>query len=179
VRIAGFGGQGVVLAGVLLGHAAATHDHKRAVQTQSYGSEARGGAARSEVIIADEPIDYPKVISADIMVAMSQEALNKYLKDVKPGGTVLTDSDLTQDVHEGSNMRLYKVPATRIASQEFGSRVVANVVMLGAMAGLTNVVSEKALRSAILENVPKGTEEINLKALERGFQTAKGLKREN
>jgi 2-oxoglutarate ferredoxin oxidoreductase subunit gamma len=161
-----------------LGHAAATHDRKRAVQTQSYGSEARGGAARSEVVIADESIDYPKVISADILIAMSQEAFNKHVRDAKPSAIVLVDSNSVPDLPERHDMHLYKVPATFIASQELGNRVVANVVMLGAMVELASIVSVNALRNAIAENVPKGTEEINLKAFERGREIAKRLKLE-
>ena len=177
IRIAGFGGQGVVLSGVILGRAAVLYDGKKAIQTQSYGAEARGGAARSEVIISDERIDYPRVINPDILVAMSQQALDKYTRDLKPSGILLVDSGLVKDLPENYNFSLYQLPASQIASEEFNRIIVANMIMLGFLVGLTGVVSPGALKKSVRESVPGGTEEINLKALERGEQIATEAKR--
>ena len=173
IKVTGLGGQGVVLAGIIIGRAASLHDGKHATQTQSYGPEARGGAARSEVVISDEPIDYPEVEEADILVAMSQEALNRQLGSLKDGGVLLVDADLVTDTPEGKRAVLYRIPATRVASEELGRRIVANMVMLGATVGVTSVVSEKALKAAVRESVPPGTEDLNIRALERGLALAR------
>jgi len=177
IRLAGFGGQGVVLSGVILGRAAVLYDKKRATQTQSYGAEARGGAARSEVIISAETIDYPQVINPDILVAMSQRALDKYIKDLKPHGILIVDSELVKDLPETCSFSLYRIPASQIASQEFGRTIVANMIMLGFLIGLTEVVSREALKKSVRDSVPEGTEEINLKALEKGREIARETKR--
>lgn len=168
VIIGGFGGQGSVLAGVILGRAAA-YDGKKVAQSRSYGAEARGGAARSEVVIADEEIDYPMVINADYLIAMSQPAFERYITKMKPNGVVIIDEVLVkprQDLPE--NLRLVKVPATKIASSEFGKPVVANLIMLGVLATLTKIVSTESLIKSIKESVSKGTEEININALKKG-----------
>lgn len=172
IRIAGFGGQGVVLAGVLLGRAAVLYDGKHAVQTQSYGAEARGGAARSEVILWDRPIVYPKVLAPDIMVALSQIALDKYVGDLKPGGILILDADLVKKPHQAGDFRVHRGPFAKIATDEVGRAIVGNMVMLGFMVGLTKVVSEDALRASVRTGVPKGTEELNLQALEIGLEKA-------
>ncbi|MEA1964100.1 MAG: 2-oxoacid:ferredoxin oxidoreductase subunit gamma [Candidatus Aerophobetes bacterium] len=177
IRIAGFGGQGVVLSGVILGRAAVLYDKKKATQTQSYGAEARGGAARSEVVISDEDIDYPKVINPDILIAISQRALDKYIKDLKPEGILIVDSELVKDLPESCAFSLYRVPASQLASKEFERIIVANMIMLGFLVGLTEVISLEALKSSVRESVPKGTEELNLKALEKGGEIAKEMKR--
>ena len=173
IRIAGFGGQGVVLAGVVLGRAAVLYDKNKAIQTQSYGAEARGGGARSEVIISDDSIDYPKVRHPDVLVAMSQQALDKYLGDLKPGGLLLIDSELVKNLPPEREFTLYRFPFSRIANDEFGRTIVANVIMLGTLTTLTALVSLEAMKSSIRTSVPKGTEEMNLKALERGMDLAK------
>jgi len=177
IRIAGFGGQGVVLSGVILGRAAVLYDRKKAVQTQSYGAEARGGAARSEVIISDESIDYPKVINPDILVAMSQRALDRYVKDLKSKGILIVDSDLVENLPEDKDFSLYRISASQIASTEFGRTIVANMIMLGFLVSLTGVVSLEALKKSVKESVPKGTEDINLRALEKGEEIAKQMKK--
>ncbi len=169
IRVAGFGGQGVVLAGVLLGMGAVLYDDKQAVQSQSYGAAARGGGARSEVIVADEPIKYPSVTKPDIMVAMSTEAIDKYVDDMKPGAILVVDEDLVKDTKR-DDCKVYRVPSSRIAVNELGRGVVANLVMVGFLVGLTNIVSEPSMEKAIREGVPKGTEEINLKAFRRGLE---------
>ena len=168
IRIAGFGGQGVVLAGMLLGRAAVLYDGKQAIQTQSYGAEARGGAARSEVILWDRPIVYPKVLAPDIMVALSQIALDKYVGDLKPGAVLILDADLVEKPSEG-DFRVHTARFSNIATEELGRVIVGNMVMLGFMVGVTKVVSEDALRTSVRTGVPKGTEDLNLRALEIGI----------
>lgn len=164
IRIAGFGGQGVVLAGLLLGEAA-IRDGKCAVQTQSYGPESRGGAARSEVVISNQEIDYPKVVEADILVALSQAAFDKYRPFVKENCTIIIDSDLVKAEED----KTYSVPFTRIADI-LGKKVVANSVMLGYLQASTEVISVESMEATIREKVPDHTITINLKAFNRGIK---------
>ena len=168
VRIAGFGGQGVVTAGYVLGQSACLFDGKNATMTQSYGPEARGGACRSEVVISDEKIDFPKIIKPDLLVAMSQEAYLLYHDDVKKGGTIILDSDLVSPTKENSDIKYYMTPATRSA-EELGNKIVANVVILGSLVSLTKVVSEEAMKRAVETRWPRFTE-LNLKAFETGLK---------
>lgn len=167
VRLAGFGGQGVVLAGVLLGSAALA-DGLYAVQSQSYGAEARGGAARSEVILSPTLILYPEVTAPGILVAMSQAALDRYLGDLRPDGVLLVDAELISRVPAAVEPRTRRGAFTRIAGEELGRPVVANMVMLGFLAATTGVVTWESLTTAVRRGVPRGTEELNLRALERG-----------
>ncbi len=162
IQLAGFGGQGIVLSGLILGEAAIL-DGLNAVQTQSYGPESRGGAARSDVIISDSPIDYPKVVSPDVLVALSQPAYDKYCRAVGKKTLIIIDSDLV----EGDESAL-RVPFSKLAD-ELGRRIVANVIMLGALAKASGCVTRESLERAVLRNIPKGTEELNLKALAAGF----------
>ncbi len=168
VRIAGYGGQGVVLAGQILGKAA-VYDGKNALQTQSYGAEARGSAARSEVIISDGKINFPAVRKCDILVAMNQESLNKHLEALKENGILIVDSTYVKEIPE-TKAEVYKVPATETAQKTFGASLYANMVMLGALAKITNLVSVEALEKAIKESVPPKTVETNINALKKGLQ---------
>ena len=174
IRLSGEGGQGLVLAGRILAEAAAIYDDKNATQSQSYGPEARGGASRSEVIISDEDIDYPKATRLDLLLALTQESCNKYAKDLKDTGVLLVDSGAVTRVPEGK-FRIYKVPITDIARSQVGKAVVANIVALGIIARLSNIVSVAALESAVLARVPKGTEELNMKAFRTGMEVASQL----
>ncbi|MBZ5498076.1 MAG: 2-oxoacid:acceptor oxidoreductase family protein [Acidobacteriia bacterium] len=174
IRLSGEGGQGLVLAGRILAEAAAIYDEKNATQSQSYGPEARGGASRSEIIISDEDIDYPKATSLDLLLALTQESCNKYAKDLKDSGILLVDSGAVTRVPEG-RYRIYRVPITEIARSQLGKAVVANIVALGIIAQLSNIVSVEALESAVLARVPKGTEELNLKAFRSGMEAATQL----
>ena len=174
IRIGGFGGQGVILAGIILGKAASLFDGNEAVQTQSYGPEARGGASKCEVVISDSEVDYPKVQSPDILIAMSNEALIKYIVDLKDNGTLIVDPGTTdvEDVREfidEHNIKVHEAPATKTATDEIGLKIVANIVMVGAITKITNVISKDAAIKAIEDSVPKGTEEKNIKAFEAGF----------
>jgi 2-oxoglutarate ferredoxin oxidoreductase subunit gamma len=169
IRFAGFGGQGVVLAGMILGEAAVIHDGLHAIQTQTYGAAARGGAARSDVIVSDAPITYPQVTAPDIMAAFTLDALNKYMDEMKDGALLIYDGSLFTPP-EGLPFRIHNCPATGTAVNELGRGIVANMVMLGFLTALTGVVSEGAVEDAIRGNVPKGTEELNLKAFRRGME---------
>jgi 2-oxoglutarate ferredoxin oxidoreductase subunit gamma len=174
VRFAGFGGQGIIKSGIIVASAASIHSDKNAVQTQSYGPESRGGACKSEVVISEEDIDFPKVVKPDVLVVMSQAAFNDYSEDVKPGGTIILDPDMIPREKSLKNLKVYRVPATKIA-EELGRRIVANIVMLGAFTAITELLDEKALKESIKENIPKGTEELNLAAFEKGVEYGKTL----
>jgi 2-oxoglutarate ferredoxin oxidoreductase subunit gamma len=174
IRIGGFGGQGVILAGIILGKAASIFDKNEAVQTQSYGPEARGGASKCEVVISDGKIDYPKVQSPDILVAMSNEALIKYIVDLKDEGTLIVDPGTTdiedvRDFIDQHNIKVFNAPATKTANDEIGLKIVANIVMVGAITKITGVISENEAIEAIKDSVPAGTEEKNINAFNAGY----------
>lgn len=175
LRFSGSGGQGMILAGIIMAEAAAIYDGKNAVQSQSYGPESRGGATRAEVIISNEEIDYPKATSIDAMLAMTQEACNRYYKDVKEGGILLIDSDEVRDVPKG-DFRVYSFPIIRYAMENLGKAIVANIMALGMITELTGVVSHQAIEKAVLARVPAAFLELNKKALHEGFEKAKDLK---
>jgi 2-oxoglutarate ferredoxin oxidoreductase subunit gamma len=169
VRFGGVGGQGIVLSGRLLGKAAALFDGKDAVCTQSYGPEARGGASRADVVISDDTVDYPFVIAADVLAVFFQEAYVMFRKTLRPGGLLLIDEDL---VHPGDDQEdLYPIPATRIAT-ELGTKMAANVVMLGYLVGLTDMVSRQSVEEAIRSTVKASVLELDLKALDAGIRAA-------
>jgi len=170
IRFSGFGGQGIILSAVILGRAAVMYDNKFAVQTQVYGPEARGGASMSQVIIDDAEILYPKVANPDIFVIMSQEGFEKYGAGAENPAVMLIDSTL---VHSRPKCRCIEIPATREVRQTLKKDIVANIVMLGALVVTTHVVGEEALKKAILDSVPKGTEDFNLKAMQLGLQLGK------
>ncbi len=167
IRIAGFGGQGIVLAGKILGEAAINSGHK-AVQTQSYGPESRGGAARSEIVISDGKIDYPRVVDADILVVLSQPGYDKYHDDVKKSTVIIVDTDLV----EGAVKNAKQVPFTKTADS-LGRKIVANIVMLGYLTSVIDMIPKKKMVETIKNNIPKGTEKINLKAFEKGYNLGK------
>jgi 2-oxoglutarate ferredoxin oxidoreductase subunit gamma len=167
IRLAGFGGQGIVMAGYVLGRAGIL-DGRNALQTQSYGSESRGGTCKSDVIISEGEILELAPSALDVLVAMSQPALDKFVPSLKDGGVLIYDSDLVRPTN--GKIRSFGLPATGIAHGTFGRDVVANVVMLGFLAGLTSVVSAEPLRRAISENVPPQTVKMNLEAFEHGFK---------
>ncbi len=174
VRLSGEGGQGLVLAGKVLAEAAAIYDDKNATQSQSYGPEARGGASRSEVIISDEDIDYPKAVNIDLLLALTQESVNKYHADLKDDGILLVDADACSEIPEGG-FKVYRVPIIEIAREKVGKVLVANIVALGVITELAKVVTREAVEAAILARVPKGTEELNLSAFKAGVEAAQEL----
>lgn len=177
IRLSGFGGQGIILMGYILGKAAALYDHKHATMTQSYGPESRGGACSAQVIVADAPVSYPHLIRPQVLAAMSQEAYTKYAGELTEDGLLIIDEDLVRpndDTSRARRVRLFGVPATRIAEQ-MGRKMIANIVMLGCLAALDDTVSVEALRQAVRSSVPKGTEELNLQAFERGYEHGRRL----
>jgi 2-oxoglutarate ferredoxin oxidoreductase subunit gamma len=166
VRFAGFGGQGLLLAGILLGKTAAIFAGKQAAQTQSYGTEARGGASQCNVVIDDGDITYVGVVNPDIFVVMSQEAYDKLVGEVKEGCRVFYDSTLVK-IKENPKIKQIPIPSTETA-KELGRQMVANVVILGAMVEGTKIVDQELLKNCLKESVPPGTEQLNLRALEAG-----------
>ncbi|WP_099211345.1 MULTISPECIES: 2-oxoacid:ferredoxin oxidoreductase subunit gamma [Thermococcus] len=178
VLFSGFGGQGVILASVILGRAAAVYENLYAVQTQSYGPESRGGASRAEVVISDEPIDYPKTLHPDYAVFFSQEAYSKYLHTVKEGATVIVEKDLVphRDEEFEKKLNVIALPLTEIAEETTGLSLTMNILTLGILVGVTGIVSREAIEKAVRDAVPRGTEEINVKALKKGFEIAEELR---
>jgi 2-oxoglutarate ferredoxin oxidoreductase subunit gamma len=167
VRLAGFGGQGIILAGHILGKAASIYEDQHATLTQSYGPESRGGACSAQIVLSDEPVLYPSLLGTDILVLMSQEACARFLPDLQEG-ILLYDEDLVDPGKIRKKVTAYAIPATRMA-EELGRTLVANIVMLGFLTATTKIVSMEAMRQAVLSTVPKGTEELNSKALEAGY----------
>ncbi len=171
IRLSGEGGQGLVLAGKILAEAAAIYDDHNATQSQSYGPEARGGASKSDVIISDGEIDYPKAENIDLLLALTQEALDKYLSDLRPEGILVVDSDAVERIPEGK-WRVLRNPFVRIAREQLGKAVVANIVALGLIVRLSRAVNEDSAEQAILARVPKGTEDLNRRAYRLGLDLA-------
>jgi 2-oxoglutarate ferredoxin oxidoreductase subunit gamma len=174
VRISGFGGQGVVLAGTILGHAA-TKDGKWVAGASSYGAQARGGSARSDVVISDGPIVYPHVIEADVLVTMAQTAYNKYIEELAEGALIIYDEEIVAPRSMEKVMQI-AIPATSQAIRELNQKQSANIVILGASAAITGMVTKEALIAAIAENVSSRFKELNIKALELGFRLGKASK---
>lgn len=169
IRIGGVGGQGIVLAGRLLGKAAALFDGKEAVCTQSYGPEARGGASRSDIIISDRPVDYPYVIEADVLAVLFQEAYTRFRSSVKPGAMLIINSGLVQPLDDEENV--HSVPATQIAD-DLGNRMIANIVILGYLIGKTGVVSRESMEQAIRATLKQHQVDLDIKALDVGIGLA-------
>ncbi len=173
VRLSGSGGQGLILMGIILAEAIGIYDGKYVAQTQSYGPEARGGSSKSEIIVSDEEIDYPKVMHLDLLLAMNQKSCNEFYPDLKPDGLLIVDSTFVTQV---PTPKAFQVPFTRIAREKFKREVVANIIALGALAQLSPIVSGKAVESAVLARVPRGTEKLNRDALKAGMNAAKRAK---
>ncbi|MDO8690580.1 MAG: 2-oxoacid:acceptor oxidoreductase family protein [Dehalococcoidia bacterium] len=173
VRLAGMGGQGLVLAGLLLAKAVALYDGKNAVQSQSYGAQQRGGPSQSEVVISDGEIDYPRVVSADILVALTQEACDQHYLNLRKGGVLIVDSGLVDRV---PTSHAYCVPVTELSRESTGRPIAASIVALGLLVELTGIVSEEALRSALASDSPRGALNINLRAMEAGLEAGRKLK---
>ena len=169
LTIAGVGGQGSILAGVILGSAAVTYDKKFAVQTQAYSSELRGGFAAAWVIISDEPVVFPRVIRPDVLVAQAQDSISRFGETIKPDGILILDKDMVSATPEKVE-RVYGIEATSIARNMVQSPLTANMVMLGALCKVTGVVNRKALEQAIKKAVPEGKDQMNLEAFNLGFE---------
>ncbi len=169
LRIAGFGGQGVILAAHIIGRAASIHEGGYATMTQNYGPEARGGAASAALVVSDQPVLYPYAVSPDILVALSQEAYSRFVGEVKEGGMLLVEEDLVPLDQKAQHLKVYGIPATRIA-EELGKKMVLNVVMVGFFCAITRVLSREAVVAAVTDAVPERFRQLNLSAFERGFQ---------
>jgi 2-oxoglutarate ferredoxin oxidoreductase subunit gamma len=172
IRLSGSGGQGLIMMGIILAEAAGIYDGKFVAQTQSYGPEARGGSSKAEVVVSDEEIDYPKAMQLDLLLAMNQKSCDDYYMDLKPNGILIVDSTFVTQVPVSG---AYVIPFTRIAREMLKREMVANIVALGAISQLSDIVSKKAIEAAVLARVPKGTEKLNKDALQAGMQAAKRL----
>jgi 2-oxoglutarate ferredoxin oxidoreductase subunit gamma len=169
VRIAGFGGQGVILAAAIIGKAAALYEDAYATMTQSFGPEARGGSSSAQVVLSSEPILYPYVTQPDVLVVMSQEAYTRFSPELKPGGVLIIEQDLVRLSGIDHGMRVFGVPATRLA-EELGRKVVTNVVMVGFFTAITQLLQPNSVRKAVADSVPASLQKLNLEAFERGFE---------
>jgi len=174
IKIGGLGGQGVILGGIIIGKAAALYDGKHSCLTQLFGPEARGSACSAQVVVDQDPILYPYVSAPHLMVAMSQDAFRKFAPELRPDGTLLIEEELVKPEGLPPTVKVYAIPATRIA-EELGRKMVLNIVMVGFFAAITGVVSEKAAREAVADSVPPNTVDLNMKAFERGFEYGKKL----
>jgi len=177
IRLCGFGGQGVILAGTILGYAG-INDDKWVAGSSSYGAAARGGACRADVIISDKPIRFPHIIKADILIAMSQKAYNVYIENVEKGAGIVIYDEQIVSTKEISGLKQIGVPVTNTAIRELNSKLVANIVILGAAVGITKIVNRDALISAIEKNVPERFKVLNLEAVKLGFKLAEGRSKE-
>ena len=169
IKIGGFGGQGVILAGIIIGKAAAIFDDKHATLTQSFGPEARGSACSAQVIVSDDQILYPYVSAPQILMVMSHEAFTQFSPEMSKDGTMLIEEDLVKAEGLPPESKLFGVPATRFA-EELGRKMVLNIVMVGFFTAVTELVSEEAMRKAVESSVPRGTESLNLKAFNKGYE---------
>jgi len=175
IRLGGSGGQGLILMGIILAEAIGIYEGKYVAQTQSYGPEARGGSSKSEVIVSDEEIDYPKAMKLDLLLAMNQRSCDEFFKDLKPDGILVVDSTF---VNQPPSPKAIEIPFTHIAREKLGKEVVANIVALGALTQIIPMVSIKSMEAAVLARVPKGTEKLNRDALKAGVTAAKLAKRD-
>ncbi len=172
IRLSGSGGQGIIMAAVVLAEAAGVYGNKYVCQTQSYGPEARGGASKAEVVISSKPIDYPNTIKPDVLLAMNQASTDTYFWDLKPEGLLVVDSTLVKQI---PTSRVVAIPFTQIARNDIGKEIVANIVALGTVGYLCKIISLKMLEAALMTKVPKGWKEINRKALRLGIKSAKNV----
>ncbi|MBZ5598381.1 MAG: 2-oxoacid:acceptor oxidoreductase family protein [Acidobacteriia bacterium] len=168
IRLAGFGGQGVILSAIILGKAASIHQGAFATMTQSFGPEARGGACSAQLIVSDSPVLYPYVTEPDILVVMSQEAYTRFVPELKDGGILIVEQDLVRVTDLPRETQIYSVPATRLA-EELGKRMVLNSVMVGFFTAVTHLLDPDAVRKAVADSVPASFRDLNLKAFEKGF----------
>ena len=169
IRIAGFGGQGVILSAIVLGKAASIHQGAFATMTQNFGPEARGGACSAQLVVSDSPVLYPYVTKPDILVVMSQEAYVRFGSELKDGGIMIVEQDMVRVSDLKQGIQVYSVPATRIA-EELGKRMVLNMVMVGFFTAITHLLDPDAVRKAVADSVPPSFRELNLKAFEKGLE---------
>jgi 2-oxoglutarate ferredoxin oxidoreductase subunit gamma len=176
IRITGFGGQGVILCGYIIGKAASIYNNQHATLTQSFGPEARGSACSAQVVISDERVLYPYVTRPQIMIAMSQDGYTTHCKGMSDESIVVYEKELVDPIETGKKTKAFGIPATRIA-EELGRKIVLNIVMLGFFGAVTKLIPRDALRKAVETSVPEGTQELNLKAFDRGFEYAEQMEK--
>jgi 2-oxoglutarate ferredoxin oxidoreductase subunit gamma len=179
IKIGGFGGQGVILSGYIIGRAASIYDNMYATMIQAFGPEARGSACSAQIIVSSDPIDYPYIVSPSIMVVISQEAYSRFSPELTKGGILITEEELVTPHNLRKDLKHFSIPATRIA-EELGKKLVLNIVMMGFMTAVTQpradqpsaekLLNPEAMRKAVTASVPKGTEELNLRAFEEGYK---------
>lgn len=169
IKIGGFGGQGVILSGYIIGRAAAIYDDKYSTMIQAFGPEARGSACSAQVIVDHEAIAYPYITTPQILVLMSQEAYTKFSPELAVGGILITEEELVTPHNLRKDVIHYSIPATRFA-EDLGKRLVINIVMMGFMTAVSKLIDPEAMRKAVIASVPKGTEELNIKAFNKGYE---------
>lgn len=169
IKIGGYGGQGVILSGYILGRAASIYDEKFATMIQAFGPEARGSACSAQIILSGEPIAYPYLTKPEVMIVMSQEAYTKFTPELASGGLLITEEELVSPHNLRKDVRHFSIPATRIA-EELGKKMVVNIIMMGFVTAIAQLITPDAMRRAVLASVPKGTEDLNTKAFNRGFE---------
>jgi len=169
IRVAGFGGQGVILAAIVIGKAASIYENGYATMTQNFGPEARGGACSAQLVLSGDPVLYPYVTNPDFLVVMSQEAYVKFAPEVRPNGTLIIEQDLVRIGNLPAGTKVYSCPATRIA-EELGKRMVLNIVMVGFFAAVSRVLKPESVNQAVLESVPPAFKDLNAKAFEAGYK---------
>lgn len=172
IRFGGFGGQGIITASYILGVAGVMYEGKDALQTQSFGTQARGGQCRAEVMLSATPLSYAPMVESDALVVMSQPALDSYIKSLRPGGLLIVDSSIVKDLPERDDIEIIRIPATDLATK-LGNKVVANMILVGALVEKMGLVERESLTKAVEDTVPPRFVELNLKAVEEGQKLAK------
>ena len=168
IRIAGFGGQGIILSAYIIGKAAAIFDQKFSTMIQSFGPEARGSSCSAQLLISQDQILYPYLIKPEIQVILSKDAYDRFSTDIKKGGTILIEKDLVEAKQIPKGVSVYAIPSTRLA-EDMGRKIVMNIITVGFFSAVTQITSQEATRKAVETSVPPGTEELNLKAFDIGY----------
>lgn len=174
IRIAGFGGQGIILSGYIIGKAAAIYDNRFSTLIQSFGPEARGSSCSAQLIISDSQILYPYLVQPQISILLSRDAHEKFYNELKPGGIMLVEKDLVTPKEIPKGVKMYGIPATRLA-EEMGRKIVMNIITVGFFSAVTAVTSFEATKKAVETSVPPGTEEMNLRAFQIGYEYGEKL----
>ncbi|MDH4222432.1 MAG: 2-oxoacid:acceptor oxidoreductase family protein [candidate division Zixibacteria bacterium] len=172
IRISGFGGQGVIRMGYIIGKAASIYDNKFATLTQSFGPEARGSSCSAQVVVSEDQVLYPYITIPNILVAMSQEGYSRFESNLSEDGMLLIDEDLVKPNPPRGRIKIYSIPSARI-SEELGNKIIANIVMFGFFTVITGLITEEAARKAVANSVPQRLMDLNLKAFERGYKYGK------
>jgi len=179
IRFSGYGGQGVIRMGLIIGKALSLYDNKYATMTQSFGPEARGSACSSQLVVSEDRVLYPYIITPEVLISMSQEAYDNYEPELKDNSIMIIDNDLVKLRPSKSKIKIYSVPATRLA-EELGNRIIANLVMIGFFTAITKIASQDSIKKALPGLVPERFLNLNIKAFDKGFEHGlKVLKKES